>query len=53
MLCKEATDEVPVESVSSTQVDEKAVEEVPMELGMFVELFYKTLEKQFVHEWGF
>lgn len=40
MLCKEATDEVPVESVTSTQVEEKADEEVPMELGMFVKLFY-------------
>lgn len=41
VLCKDATDEVPVESVSSTQVDEKAEDEVPMELGMFGELFHK------------
>jgi len=36
VLCKEIPDEVPVESeVSSTNVDEKADSEVPMELGMF------------------
>lgn len=43
MLCKEIPDEVPIESeVSSTNVDEKADSEVPMELGMFFNtLFFK------------
>lgn len=45
VLCKENPDEVPIESeVSSTQVDEKADLEVPMELGMiFSVLFFKSV----------